>query len=104
MNMNKLLFFCFLFLGSIWSTLAQEQRTVSGKVTDESGEALPGVTVRVKEVQSGTATNAKGEYAIKVANSGKTLVFSSVGYKPTEVAINGRSTINISMIADNKNL
>ncbi|MDI9873165.1 SusC/RagA family TonB-linked outer membrane protein [Flectobacillus rivi] len=102
--MKKLLFFCFLFLSSIWSTLAQEQRTVSGKVTDESGEALPGVTVRVKDVQSGTATNVKGEYAIKVASSGKTLVFSSVGYKPTEVAINGRSTINISLIADNKNL
>lgn len=102
--MKKLLFFCFLFLSSIWSTLAQEQRTVSGKVTDESGEALPGVTVRVKDVQSGTATNVKGEYAIKVTSSGKTLVFSSVGYKPTEVAINGRSTINISLIADNKNL
>ncbi len=102
--MKKLLFFCLLFMGSIMATLGQEQRTVTGKVTDESGDALPGVTVRVKELPTGTATNVKGEYSLKIPKSGKVVVFSSVGYKAQEVVINNRSVINVALVSDTKDL
>ncbi|WP_026995750.1 SusC/RagA family TonB-linked outer membrane protein [Flectobacillus major] len=102
--MKKLLFFCFLFLSSIITTLAQGQKTVTGKVTDGNGEALPGVTVRVKETQVGTATNVQGQFTIKVAETAKTLVFSSVGFQSKEIAIGGRSTIDVALASDTKSL
>ena len=61
---------------------------ISGRVTDEKGEALPGVTVLVKGTSNGTSTNANGEFTLD-APAGSTLVFSSVGYVSQEVAVTG---------------
>lgn len=67
---------------------------VSGKVTDANGSAVPNTSVNVKGSKSGTTTGADGSYSITVPE-GATLVFSSVGYETQEVAVNGRSEINI---------
>ncbi len=73
--------------------------TITGKVTGPNGEPLSGVSVTVKGTAIGTATNAEGTYTLSVPDASTTLVFSSVGYDTQEVAIAGRTTINISMVS-----
>lgn len=79
--------------------------TVTGKVSDlETGEMLPGVNILVKGTNMGTVTDIDGQYSIKVNDESDTLVFSSIGYLTEEVAIQGRSTITISMAPDIQSL
>jgi len=76
---------------------------VSGKVTSEDGEPLPGVSVLVKGTSTGTATSADGTYQLTVPETA-TLVFSFIGYTTEEVAVNNRTTINVSLQPDIKAL
>ena len=78
---------------------------ISGKVTDlENDEPLPGVNVLVKGTTNGTVTDVDGNYRLTVADSVTTLVFSSVGYTPEEVPINGQTTINVALSPDIQSL
>ena len=81
------------------ASLAQDQ-AVSGRVIDETGSALPGVTVVLKGTTRGTATNANGEFTLPVPAAGGTLVFSFIGYTAQEVAINNQATVNVTMRTD----
>ncbi len=76
---------------------------IKGKITDEGGSPMPGVTVKYKENGTGTATNTDGEYALSVPNLSGTLVFSFLGYQTKEVAITS-TIINISLTATPGNL
>ncbi|WPP51476.1 SusC/RagA family TonB-linked outer membrane protein [Catalinimonas niigatensis] len=77
------------------------QQTISGKVTDtERNEPLPGVNVLAKGTLAGTVTDIEGNYQITVEDSVSTLVFSSIGFKTTEIEIGNRNTINVSLSAD----
>lgn len=76
---------------------------VSGKVIDQEGEELPGVTVLVKNTTIGTVTGLDGNFRIEV-QSGKTLVFSFVGYETQEVLINDQTTVNINLSFDSEEL
>ena len=76
---------------------AQDIR-VSGIVTDVDG-TIPGVSVTLKNGTIGAATNANGVFNITVPQNG-TLVFSAIGYQTLETAINGRSTINVTLEDD----
>jgi TonB-linked SusC/RagA family outer membrane protein len=76
---------------------------VTGRVRDDKGEPLPGVTIRVKGSSAGVATDAAGSYSITVPN-GATLVFSSVGYLTQEIAVNGRTEINITLAVSSKDI
>jgi len=76
--------------------LQQQQRFVSGKVTDSSGASLPGVSVVVKGTTIGTITDANGNYSIKVPENA-TLQFSFIGMKTQEIAVSGKTTINVTM-------
>ncbi|WP_421829149.1 TonB-dependent receptor [Larkinella sp.] len=78
--------------------------TVSGKVTDEKNEALPGVSVVLKGSQRGTTTNAEGRYTLAVPNENATLVFSFVGYLPEEMVVGNRSTVDVLLKTDTKAL
>lgn len=69
---------------------------VSGHVTGSNGEILTGVSVTVKGSNIGTTTDASGNYSITVPDDA-VLVFSYVGYEDKEVAVSGRSTINVSL-------
>lgn len=75
----------------------QEQKSVSGKVTDSSGQPLPGVTVVVKETTTGTVTNADGNFSLTIPNDAEILQFSFVGMKTQEVYIDGRTTFTMVM-------
>jgi TonB-linked SusC/RagA family outer membrane protein len=84
-----------LFL--IGSLLAFSQDlTVSGTVSEETGDPLPAVAVSVKGTTMGTVTDLNGEYSIEVP-SGSILVFSFVGMETTEVRVTGQTTINVTM-------
>src|SRR5690606_3334054 len=77
---------------------------ITGKVTDDNGQALPGVSVVLKGSTTGTTTNTAGEYSLTTPGTTGTLVFSYVGFLTVEEAINGRSTINVKMATDTKSL
>ena len=75
--------------------------TVSGRVTDEKKEALPGVTIVVKGTTSGVTTDIDGNYSIVVPNPDSTvLVFSFIGMEKQELTVNGRTELNVIMIED----
>ncbi|WPP49185.1 SusC/RagA family TonB-linked outer membrane protein [Catalinimonas niigatensis] len=79
--------------------------TVTGKVTDyETGESLPGVNVLVKETSNGTITDIDGAYSITVDDEEASLVFSSIGYLSEEIAIQGRTTIDVVLSPDIQSL
>lgn len=93
------LFGVFLFALST-TTFAQN---IKGKITDEKGEPLIGVSVVVKGTANGSISNENGEYSV-AADKNATLVFSFIGYLTKEEAINGRTTIDLSLEADTKAL
>jgi len=74
---------------------SQQQKSVSGKVTDSSGAPLPGVSVVVKGTTTGSITDFDGNYSLPSIPSSGTLVFSFVGMKSQEITISGKETINI---------
>jgi TonB-dependent starch-binding outer membrane protein SusC len=78
--------------------------TITGKVTDEKGEPLPGVTVVVKGTTNGTTTSIDGIYKLVLPQASGTLVFSYIGYTMKEVAVGNQTTINVKMQADAKAL
>ncbi len=76
------------------------QRTISGKITDgDTGEGLPGVTIQVKGTTTGASTDLDGNYTLSVAD-GATLVISYVGFLTQEIAIGGRTTIDVALQPD----
>ncbi len=77
---------------------------ISGTVTDEKGDGLPGVSILIKGTQLGTATDGKGNFTLNVPDENAVLVFSFVGYVSQEVAVAGRTSIEISLKADEKAL
>ncbi|WP_168207731.1 TonB-dependent receptor [Spirosoma sp. KCTC 42546] len=79
-------------------------RAVTGVVTDEKGEGLPGVSVLLKGTQTGSVTDINGRYSVNVPNSGGTLIFSFIGYVSQEVLIGNRSAIDIKLVTDIKSL
>lgn len=70
---------------------------VQGIVTDETGEPLPGVSVRVKGTTLGTATDASGRFILNAPDGTSTVIFSFIGYTTREVAINNQETINVQL-------
>ena len=78
----------------------QQQKMVSGKVTDTSGQPLPGVTVVVKGNTQGTVSNTDGNYTVTNIPEGATLVFSFVGMLTQEIVVGNQTTINVSMKMD----
>ncbi|MBL7736385.1 MAG: carboxypeptidase-like regulatory domain-containing protein, partial [Chitinophagaceae bacterium] len=73
---------------------------VSGKVTDEEGRPLQGVSVSVKNTSLGAYTDASGNFQISIPKAGEKLVFSIVGFKPKEVTVSANTTLNITLEED----
>ncbi|MFN3848003.1 MAG: TonB-dependent receptor domain-containing protein [Spirosomataceae bacterium] len=85
------------------TTIFAQNSKVTGKVTDNSNQVLVGVSVSVKGTSKGTITDANGGYSIEALGN-QTLVFSFVGYKSTEVAVNNQSLVNVSLEEDAESL
>ncbi|GAB4420328.1 MAG: TonB-dependent receptor [Bacteroidia bacterium] len=81
------------------------QLTVSGQVTaGDDGSALAGATVLVKGTTQGALADDEGKFSVRVPDGNAALVISYIGFVTQEVAINGRTTINISMVRDETGL
>lgn len=79
-------------------------KIVRGTVTDEKGEILPGVSILVKGSNIGTITNASGNFELEMSDENGILVFSYVGFLSQEIALAGRTVLNIKLGADLKAL
>lgn len=79
---------------------AMQQKYVSGSVTDEAGQPLPGVTVIIKGTAKGTVTSIDGKYSLPIVPDNAVLQFSFVGMVSQEVEVGNQTTINITMEAD----
>lgn len=88
----------FNVINEVSSRSADQQ--VSGTVTDEQGEGLVGVNVLVKGTNTGTVTDIDGKYSLTFPDDSQVLIFSSVGYITREVALAGRSVIDITLQED----
>jgi len=71
--------------------------TITGKVTDESGNGIPGVTVAIKGTTNGTFTDGEGTYQLRNVASDATLIFSIIGFETQEVALSGRTSISVTL-------
>jgi len=74
-----------------------QQRTVAGRITDEKGQALPGVNIVEKGTTNGAISDADGRYTLNVASATSVLVFSFVGYSPLEVTVGSQTSISVSL-------
>ena len=100
---SKLLYLLAFLLSSSWVAFGQNQ-TITGKVTDEKGEALIGVNIIVKETNKGTTTNVDGKYTLSVPGSSSKIIYTFVSYESREVTVGNQSIINVSLSPDAKSL
>jgi TonB-linked SusC/RagA family outer membrane protein len=71
---------------------------ITGKVTDEKGQTIPGVTIKLKDGSISTSTKADGSYSIKIPDGNATLVFTFIGYATQEIPVNNTKEINVTLI------
>ncbi len=86
------------------SSAASADRFLKGRVTDEKGEGLPGVNIILKGTQQGTVTDVEGNYTISISDDTTILMFSFVGYNPQEVIVGNRTSLDVSLVVDEKSL
>jgi len=90
-----------LVLAVMSGSVFAQSKTITGKVTSsQDGLGIPGVTIQIKGTTIGAITDIDGNYAINVSPSHKTLVFSYVSMKTTEVAIGTQTKIDVVMEQD----
>jgi len=79
---------------------AIQNPTVQGTVVSGSGGSLPGVNIIEKGTSNGTTTDSNGKYTLAVSDPGAVLIFSFIGFTSQEVALNGRSVLDITLSED----
>jgi len=90
---------CLVFAVSVQVVSAQD-RTVTGKVTDsKDGSPVAGASVQPKGSRTGTSTKPDGTFSLSVGSNVTSLIITSVGYESQEVAISGRSSVEVSFVA-----
>src|ERR1700754_4261226 len=102
--MKKLLLASLCFLMLCVTQVFAQSRTITGTVkAKDDGQPIPGVSVKIKGANTGTQTNATGQFSIN-ASTGQTLVFTFVGYTPLEMAVGAGSTLNPVLTPASKQL
>jgi TonB-linked SusC/RagA family outer membrane protein len=102
--MQKKLLKMFLALLFLSGQAMAQQKTITGNVTSaDDGNALPGVSIKIKGTPDGVITNVNGSYSIQV-DKGQVLVFSFISFATQEVTVKDASTINVKLGADTKSL
>ncbi len=81
-----------------------QKTDIKGRVTDEKGGPLPGVSVKLKGTSTGTITDKNGNYTLGIASASGTIVFSYVGFATQEVEVAGKTTINVKLKEENASL
>lgn len=85
---------------SLSETTMQQEQSISGQVTSQNGESIPGVTILVKGTTIGTVTDIDGKYTIKSSAAPATLVFSFIGMRTQEIKPDNKTTIDVVMEDD----
>ncbi|RDC65495.1 SusC/RagA family TonB-linked outer membrane protein [Adhaeribacter pallidiroseus] len=100
------LFPVLVFALLVYSSRLYAQTAITGTVSGTGGEALPGVTVILKGSTNGTTTDVGGNYTLSIpaGQENGTLTFSFIGYTSQDVAINNRTTVNVTLAEDTKAL
>lgn len=80
------------------------QFRVEGTVTDPEGQTLPGVSVKVKDATLGAITDENGRYSIELPDENATLIFTYIGFERQEIAVAGRSVIDVSLAEEETQL
>jgi TonB-linked SusC/RagA family outer membrane protein len=93
-----------LLLTMTTAALAQQGTQIRGKITDAAKLPLPGISIKVKNTTTGTSTDANGNFQINVTDANAILQVSGVGFTPQEIPAAGRTTINVSLAGDERNL
>jgi TonB-linked SusC/RagA family outer membrane protein len=88
---------------TINKTKLAKRATISGKVVDETGAGLPGVSIKIKGTATGTVSDVTGAFAIN-ASDNAVLVFSFLGYETKEVSVAGKTSISVSLLPESKGL
>jgi TonB-linked SusC/RagA family outer membrane protein len=76
------------------------QKVITGKVSDERGEAMPGVNVLVKNSTKGTTADTQGKFSLELSAAEDVLVFSFIGYVRQEVVVGSQTTIDVTLAPD----
>lgn len=95
--MKRLLFMLIPLVLAILAFRPVFSHVITGKVVDEKGNPVPGVTITIKGTNSSTITATDGSFSISVKDDKAVLVFSSVGFESQEVKLNGKSILAISL-------
>ncbi len=90
--------------GSFNSMVGQQGISITGTVIDETGEPIPGVNVVIKGTVYGTVTDSNGNYSISIPNKDVVLVFSFIGYISQEMAVGEKTTIEVTLKEDTKEI
>lgn len=98
---KKLLLFLFLFFTG---GILLAQKTITGKVTDDKGEAIPNASVTVKGTSNGTVTDATGSFSFTIAANAKTLVISAVDFTSQEISIGNNNSYTVKLKLQDKSL
>ena len=93
-----------LVVGMLAMAAFAQGRTVSGVVTDEFGEPLPGVNVVVKGTTNGVITDFDGNYSLQDVNNNDILEFSFVGFTSKQIKVDANAKFDIQMFEDQQNL
>src|SRR5262245_47533065 len=90
---------CFLLFG-----LFSQSQTVKGKITDDKGAPLQGVSIVEKGTKNGATSDSAGIYSISVRKPNTTLSFSSIGFVDKEISVKGQTSINAVLAVSNTDL
>ncbi len=93
-----LLLICTTVLLSSSVMAEDQQKNVTGRITDNTGQALPGVNILEKGTVNGVMSDVDGKFSLNVASANSVLVFSFIGYVSQEVTVGTQTTINISLL------
>src|SRR5687767_15278075 len=95
--MKKLLL---LMIGQLFilSGLLAQERTITGKITDEKGNPIPNASVSVKGTERGVVAKEDGTFVLTVPSGAITLVFSSVGKTSKEIVLGSGNTVDVQLI------
>jgi len=96
MKLKAIIFMCI----SLISYYGYAQQMISGTVTNQLNEPVPGVSVKLNGTDRSASTDKNGHYVLKMADKGETLIFSSLSYRSQEVKIGGRETIDVVLEED----
>src|SRR5690242_6518978 len=96
--LNKNLLILGVLLISSWGVASAQTITVSGQVTSSTDkQPISGATISVPHTSKGTVSDASGRFRLQGVSSSDSLVFSFIGFESKEVAVNGRTRINMSL-------